>query len=68
MSFPKVSEWFMGEVKRIEKGASSHLRQFSAVRQLTPSLQQRKPRHPNSPQVHLGEAGSPTNRIIYTAA
>ena len=46
---------------------SSHLQQYSAVRQLTHDLQQRKPRHPNRPQLPPGEAGSPVQRIVHTA-
>ena len=40
---------------------STHLR-FSALRQLTCDLQQRKPRHPKRTQIPPGEAGSPTKK------
>ena len=46
---------------------STHLQQYSAVRQLTDDLQQRKPRHPKSPQLPPGEAGTPVRRIVHTA-
>ena len=46
---------------------SAHLQQFSAIRQLTRILQQRKPRHPERQHLPPGEAGSPTKRIAHTA-
>ena len=48
--------------------ASSHLQQFSAVRQPTRDLQRIKPRHPKRPQLPPGEAGTPTTRNLHTAA
>ena len=45
---------------------SSHLQQYSAVRQLTNDLQQRKPRHPKRPQLPPGEAGTPVRKIVHT--
>ena len=43
---------------------SAYLQQFSAVRQLTNGVRQRKPRHPKRPQFSPGEAGPPTQRIV----
>ena len=45
---------------------SSHLQQFSAIRQLTRDLQKVKPRHPKRPQLAPSEAGAPTKRIVHT--
>ena len=39
---------------------SSHLQQFSAVRQLTGDLHKTKSRHPKRPQPSPGEAGTPS--------
>ena len=46
---------------------SPHLQQYSAIRQLTHDLQERKPRHPKRPQLPPGEAGTPVRRIVHTA-
>ena len=46
---------------------SSHLQQFSAVRQLSRDLQRITPRHPKRPQLPPCEAGTPTKRIVHTA-
>ena len=48
-------------------GTSSHLQQFSAVRQLTQDLQQRKPGLSKRLQPPPGDAGTPTERNIHTA-
>ena len=46
---------------------SPHFQQYSAVRQLTHDLQQKKPRHPKRPQLPHGEADTPFRRIVHTA-
>ena len=46
---------------------SSHLQQYSAVRQLTSDLQQRNSRNAKRPQLPPGEAGTPVRRIVHTA-
>ena len=46
---------------------SSHLQQLSAVRKLPRDLHQQTPRHTKQPQLPLGEADTPTKRIVDTA-
>ena len=44
---------------------SAYLRQYSAVRQLTNEMQQRKPCQPKHPQLPPGKADTPTRRIVH---
>ena len=45
---------------------SPNLQQYSAVRQLTNDLQQKKPRHPRRPQLPLDGIGPPVLRLVHT--
>ena len=43
-----------------------HFQQYSAVRQLTRDLQQKKPRHPRRPQLPSDGIGKPFRRLVHT--
>ena len=43
-----------------------HFQQYSAVRQLTRDLQQKKPRHPKRPQLPSDGLGKPVRRLVRT--
>ena len=45
---------------------SPNLQQYSAVRQLTRDLQQKKPRHPRRPQLPPNGIGKPVRRLVHT--